>query len=187
MFEALRWSRSKDKIQELLNNRKTRINTPYRSHENFTALHFACYYSPSIDVVKMILKKGANVNARDENDCTPLILACCSVKGFEVVPILLEYGADANLSNKYSETALWKACRNNKVPKKIIEKLVGEMKTSAINLQGTRPYFEMASRSTALHCAIKSGLSKEILDVLVKGGASWKIVDIFGKTPIAYR
>ena len=55
--------------------------------------------------VKLLLDKGANINARDKHDYTPLIFAA-SQGHAEVVKILLERGADVTAKNDLGLTAL---------------------------------------------------------------------------------
>lgn len=57
------------------------------------------------DVVKLLLDKGADANAKDENRETALIMAV-SKGHFEVVKLLLEKGADVNMKAVYCKTAL---------------------------------------------------------------------------------
>jgi ankyrin repeat protein len=57
------------------------------------------------DEVKLLLGKGADVNARDERGWTPLMEA--ANRGYpEIVKLLLDKGADVNLKHQYGWTAL---------------------------------------------------------------------------------
>lgn len=56
-------------------------------------------------VTKLLLKHGANVNARRSDGSTPLIVAA-SQNDINAVRVLLEARADANLKNEDKETAL---------------------------------------------------------------------------------
>lgn len=48
-----------------------------------------------VAVAKLLLERGAAVDAVDGNDCTPLLIAC--LQGREsVAEILLDHGADIN-------------------------------------------------------------------------------------------
>jgi len=60
--------------------------------------------------VELLLKKGANVNAKDKYGGTALMYA--AVKGHkEVVELLIENGADVNAKNIMGKTALMSASR----------------------------------------------------------------------------
>jgi len=65
------------------------------------------------DVVKALLAKGANVNARNEEGDSALLIACYSPHGDEIVPILLENGADVGVANNEGRTVLMKAARSS--------------------------------------------------------------------------
>ncbi len=60
------------------------------------------------DVVKLLLEKGANVDARDCCQQTALMVAA-GLGDVETVKILLEYGADITLKDSSGETALMQA------------------------------------------------------------------------------
>lgn len=64
-----------------------------------TALH-AVANRGHFHIVKILVEKGANVNARDINGCTPLWLSC--MEGYaDIVRYLIANGADVDLSNGY--------------------------------------------------------------------------------------
>lgn len=74
-----------------------------------TALTYACA-GGFIDVVKVLLKEGANIEDHNENGHTPLMEAA-SAGHVEVARVLLEYGAGINThSNEFKESALTLAC-----------------------------------------------------------------------------
>lgn len=63
-----------------------------------------------MDVVKVLLKAGANIEDHNENGHTPLMEAA-SAGHVEVARVLLEYGAGINThSNEFKESALTLAC-----------------------------------------------------------------------------
>lgn len=109
MFEAqLSGEMKKSIIENILDagvdiNRNTKhiINWIPNSTEllyttyNWTALHYAVK-SGDIDVVKMLLDYGADINATDFNNTTPLYYAVNNINS-SMVKILLEYGADPNI------------------------------------------------------------------------------------------
>uniref|UniRef100_A0A672IQK3 Ankyrin repeat and KH domain-containing protein 1-like n=1 Tax=Salarias fasciatus TaxID=181472 RepID=A0A672IQK3_SALFA len=74
-----------------------------------TALTYACA-GGFVDVVKVLLKEGANIEDHNENGHTPLMEAA-SAGHVEVARVLLEYGAGINThSNEFKESALTLAC-----------------------------------------------------------------------------
>ena len=79
------------------------------------ALHFAASYA-QVDIIGILLDRGADINARDSGEVTPLFWAA-DQGNVNTVALLLERGADANLRGKHGETALERAkdnieCRN---------------------------------------------------------------------------
>lgn len=69
-----------------------------------------------MDVVKVLLKEGANIEDHNENGHTPLMEAA-SAGHVEVARVLLEYGAGINThSNEFKESALTLACYKGQNP-----------------------------------------------------------------------
>ena len=65
------------------------------------------------DIVKVLLEKGADVNAKNDKDDTALMLLTAKeVTDIEIVKWLLEAGADVNAKNQYGNTALIWATKN---------------------------------------------------------------------------
>ncbi|KIJ12206.1 hypothetical protein PAXINDRAFT_83314, partial [Paxillus involutus ATCC 200175] len=73
-----------------------------------TPLHSACDRG-HMNIVELLLAKGADVNAAGEYSGTPLRMAC--FRGhMNIVELFLEKGADVNASGGYSDTPLQAAC-----------------------------------------------------------------------------
>ena len=73
-----------------------------------TALHVACHHSGAqqksvqvrVEIARMLLAKGADVGAKDNEGYTPLHLACSGEQNqSELVELLLENGADLEAKN----------------------------------------------------------------------------------------
>lgn len=83
------------------------ISTNYYRHQ--TALHRACYNTNLKDeektarIINILLKHGANINARDEAGMTPLHLSTCVITSMKASEIILAYGADINIENYYGD------------------------------------------------------------------------------------
>lgn len=73
-------------------------------------LHIACIKGFYPDVVKFLIKNGANVNATNKNNCTPIHYA--AELGFEeLIKILFRSGAGLDLQDNLGKTPLHYACR----------------------------------------------------------------------------
>jgi ankyrin repeat protein len=80
----------------------------------------ACYNNHP-EIVKKLLKNGANVKVIDEDDNSPLHIAC-SYGHTKVVKLLLKNGADVNIVDKYGDTPLHLACyRGHTEIRKLLE------------------------------------------------------------------
>lgn len=83
-----------------------------------TALHYACSLA-CFDVAKLLIERGADVNAKDANNDTPLHACYFDIlrspeeeqdPDFDVevdtVKLLLEFGASPNAQNNYGKSPL---------------------------------------------------------------------------------
>lgn len=83
--------------------------------DGYTPLHRAAY-SNNVDIAKILIKYGANVNAQTEFKWTPLHSAV-KWSNAEVAALLLQHGADVNALSEGQQTPLHIAatvsnCRN---------------------------------------------------------------------------
>ena len=93
------------KTIELLINNGADINS-HQSKLSETPLHRLCArINPQIDVITMILKKGAEVNATNISGKTP-VFYCSFNYSVELLNLLVKYGADINITDKYKNTLL---------------------------------------------------------------------------------
>ncbi|MBZ9686965.1 ankyrin repeat domain-containing protein [Clostridium estertheticum] len=93
------------KTIELLINNGADINS---HHSEFleTPLHKLCSrIKPQIDVITMILDKGAEVNAINISGKTP-VFYCSFNYSVELLNLLVKFGADINIKDKYKNTLL---------------------------------------------------------------------------------
>uniref|UniRef100_S4RLR0 M-phase phosphoprotein 8 n=1 Tax=Petromyzon marinus TaxID=7757 RepID=S4RLR0_PETMA len=67
-----------------------------------------------LDILRLLIRSGANVNARQKNGSTALIYAA-EKNHLSTLALLLENGARVNLQQNNGETALSKACKRGDV------------------------------------------------------------------------
>jgi uncharacterized protein len=72
-----------------------------------TSLHYAARHN-HVDVAELLLKAGADVNAREANDITPLLMAI-SNNNMDVANYLLTHGGNVNVQDWYGRSPLWEA------------------------------------------------------------------------------
>jgi ankyrin repeat protein len=90
---------------ELLINSGADINST-QSHTKETPLHRVCArIRPRMDVVKLLLERGADVNIENISGKTP-IFHCNFSFSVELLELLLDYGADIKHTDKYKNTIL---------------------------------------------------------------------------------
>lgn len=93
------------KVIEFLIDNGADIN----SHESYfkeTPLHRICARTnPKIDVVKLLLDRGAKVNVENISGKTP-VFHCSFSYSVELLNLLVKYGADIKHTDKYKNTIL---------------------------------------------------------------------------------
>uniref|UniRef100_A0A1B0CG59 Putative ankyrin repeat protein n=1 Tax=Lutzomyia longipalpis TaxID=7200 RepID=A0A1B0CG59_LUTLO len=123
-----------------------------------------------INIVKLLVKHGANVNSTTRTKSTPLRAACFDGH-YEIVEYLVLNGADIEMANRHGHTCLMIACYKGHLKIAMYLMSLG----ANVNRRTVKGY-------TALHDCADSG-SLEILKVLLKYGATMD-VDSYGMTPL---
>jgi ankyrin repeat protein len=138
---------------------------------SFTPLHWATYKSAA-DGVELLLKAGANVDAKDTRGRTPLDWAAY-LGDLPVATLLIKMGAKATCFDSEGFTPFHKAVLNGHLP--LIQLLVDEgADVNAKSLNNTTP-LQLAFRSNRIGIA----------EVLIrKYGADLNCVDKAGRTPL---
>ena len=153
-----------------------------------TPLIIAAAAHDSGDVVRLLLSKGANVNASDTTGITALI-AAASADNFDVATMLLAHGADVHAKARAGEpsTALMNAAVNGNA--RLVAALLARKPDLAVvsadtSLTGRRGPV-MFGRLTALHAAI-TGRNPDVVEMLLKAGAQVDAKDVRGMTPLMW-
>ena len=133
-----------------------------------TILMRACEFN-SEEVVKILIKNDADVNARDKEGRTALMIAC-DEGNKEIVNALLAAGADVNIKDKNGTTLLMTACEKGDLD--LVNAFI-EAKAD-VNAQNDKG-------KTALMVACDEG-NKEIVDALIRAGADVNIKSNNGTT-----
>jgi ankyrin repeat protein len=140
---------------------------------NFTPLHYCVSFDYRNDeIAKLLIQKGANVNAKDEFGSTTLLSALYLDNNKEIVELLLNKGADINVKNEKWETPLIIASEKNSC--EVIKLLID--KGAHINIEGK-------NGDTPLINACKKGII-EIVEVLINAGADINLKSSNHKTPL---
>ncbi len=97
-----------DLAEQLIQSRQVDINA---ANEHGTALGMAGYYGQT-DTIKMLLKRGANINRKDAKGYTPLMMASAAGRK-DIVLLLLNHGANPTLRTLKGHTAFDFAAEKN--------------------------------------------------------------------------
>lgn len=128
-----------------------------KNKDKSSSLLRACYQKNK-ELVKLLIKHGADINIKDKNGNTLLIWA--SWNNYQhIVKLLLEKGAHIEAKNKEEDTALLRAAMNNN--KDIVELLTK---------YGADVNTKDNEGNTALHWSQKNK-NKELAKFLIKAGA----------------
>jgi ankyrin repeat protein len=160
-----------------------------------TPLMYALYYKKPIEIIKLLLNKGANVNAEREyeieeegyeiNGTTPLMLALESNKELKyndndlmkIVKLLLDNGANVNYIDYDDHTPLVYAIEY--APIEVIKIILDKTNDELVNLEE-----ELDLGRTPLMHALFYERSIEIIKLLLNKGANINYENKLGITPL---
>jgi ankyrin repeat protein len=150
----------------------------YRANVNardrgWTPLMAAARENPDPEVIAVLIKAGADVNAANISGRTPLILAAGNSPNIDVIKILIDKGADVNPKTE-GNTPLMAAAIDNTNPEAITALVNAGADVNATNSLGRTP----------LLLAAKNNSNPEVVKALINAGADVSINDVDGKTPL---
>ena len=74
-------------------------------------LLYACWADVYVEVARLLVEKGADINKARDTGATPLYI-CCQEGHLEVAHLLVEKGADVNKARNDGTTPLFTSCQN---------------------------------------------------------------------------
>ncbi|MDR0327164.1 MAG: ankyrin repeat domain-containing protein [Planctomycetaceae bacterium] len=151
------------------------------------------YQSPFVDIfeaarmgtvqdVDFFVKKGADVNARNDDGHIPLHLASVQNSNIEVLRCLVSLGADVNAKNRWGSTPLFEAVAHLDGAHHPYVKVNVEVLRCLVSLGAdvnTKNQF-----NTPLHEAVLRDPNVESVKFLISQGADVNAKDHDGKTPL---
>ena len=152
-----------------LNPKTSRLNS-LSFHVGYTSLHTAASVN-HIEMVKLLIKHGANINSKDESDNSPLHMAIYGGHG-KLAKLLIESGAYIH-SRNYNDNLPIQMAAHAGLPE-VIQQLIEA--GSPINAQDQ-------VGDTPLHDAALQG-QVEAAQVLLGAGADVNATNNAGKTPL---
>ena len=186
------------KVQALIEKNPELVKA--RDEENSTLLHGAAA-AGHIEIVEYLLSKGADINARNSANQNPLLYAAYNGRA-PMVRLLLDKGADFKQPDRYGRTILHYPVRegHRDVVEILVKKGMDIMVEDGMAVSPLRYAVEgghadiidvfAASKvldvkgntgRIALHLAAAQG-QKDIVDLLIKKGASTRTKDDMGAT-----
>ena len=141
-----------------------------------SAIRKCCDYI-KIDIINILLEKGADINAKDNYGRTPLMHAIQYGCSEEVIKILLEKGADINAKDNYGWTPLMYAIQygcSEEVIKILLEK------GADINAKDNYGWTPLMHAIHECECEC----SKEVIKILLEKGADINAKDNYDCTPL---
>lgn len=156
------------------------VNSRTDQESRHTLLMVAALYDQE-DVLRLLTKRKASINLKDNSGSTALTLA--SRRSYQYsVSILLENGANPNEPGYEGRTALHEACfwYEGYKSRQIIENLLasGANPNARDNQFGSTPLMQA---SGMFHCD-----EPAVVDLLIKSGADINATDNYGYTPLLY-
>ena len=125
----------------------------------------------NLEIIRLLIDKGADVNVKDDNENTPLHLSTNK----NIAELLISNGADVNAKDWSGETPLHRIISNEDLQLDIIKLLIE--KGADVNAKDE-------DDSTPLHIAGDCSVDLKIIKLLISSGANADSKDCSGETPL---
>lgn len=140
-------------------------------YRSVTVLHYAVFINDQ-ERVKLLIEKGADVNAKDI-DSTTLLMAATDNNNMEITKLLVEQGADVNAKDRDGDIAIFYAALNGNM--EMVQYLIENGADITItNTKWNRNIIHYAARSGNLE--LVQYLVNQGISVLESNGALHKAV-----------
>jgi ankyrin repeat protein len=154
---------------------KNGANINSQNNIGMTSLHGAVLNPANVDITRLLLAKGANVNLCDYKEQSPLNYAvACNIDNSENIKLLLNAGADINLKDIHGDSILLASMEHINIE---LIKMLLEF--------GHHPDEANDEGITPLHLAMMYNDSESI-DLLLKSGANVNKLDNNGNGMLHY-
>jgi len=161
-------------VQRLLDQA---ISVHVRDAQGRTGL-LAATQGNHIEVAKLLIEAGADVNAQSDIKDSPYLLA--GARGYlNILRMTLDHGADLNSTNRYGGTALIPACERGHV-ETVRELLNTNIDVNHVNNLGWTALLETVILGDG------GPRHVEIVRMLIKAGANLNLADRDGVTPLQH-
>ncbi|KAK6343942.1 hypothetical protein TWF696_007595 [Orbilia brochopaga] len=148
------------------------ISVDVRDRSLQTPLHVATMQG-DIASMEILLKNGADINAKDSRGRTPLFRTI-KRHNYKACEFLLKKGADPNIMSKHQQTALYRAIRAGRVD--FVKLLLQKREDNPVTLN-----LHHKGGWTELHASYSNG---EIAKLLLDAGADPNSKNLYGTNPM---
>lgn len=157
---------------------RPRVTVSTKTDYGMTPLMFAAQSNPNPEVIRVLLKAGADINAKHQDGSTMLDAAAAANRNPEIIEVLVKAGAEVNAKDDNGKTPLMCAAQYNRNPEVI----------TALLKVGADVNKKTASGTTALMLAVGSMGNRNpgVIAVLAKAGADVNAKDANGKSVLEY-
>ena len=176
LFKAIRAKDTKE-VEKLLSQGKVQLDPPQLSNQVNKPLAFAAAYG-NLDIVKLILAKGADINGQVAYGNVPLIKAA-EHENKDILKFLIEKGADVNIPNAFGVTPFIGICGTEDVElAQLALKYGGKVNEAYVSQTSQR---KGEKNLNALQSAVMYGKT-DTVKLLLKNGGDPNLKDPGGKT-----